>query len=68
MWALNGTGSDFGKLVRTLVGHGHRVNTLALNTDYVMRTGPFDHTGGLAHGHTDPFEAAKEKYSKFKGR
>ena len=27
---------------RTLQGHGHWVNVLALNTDYVMRTGAFD--------------------------
>ena len=27
--------------VRTLTGHAHRVNTLALNCDYVLRTGAF---------------------------
>jgi ribosome assembly protein 4 len=31
-----------GKLVRTLKGHGHRVNTLALSSDYVCRKGPYD--------------------------
>lgn len=31
-----------GKLVRSLMGHAHRVNHLALSTDYVCRTGPFD--------------------------
>ncbi|XP_035224028.1 notchless protein homolog 1-like isoform X2 [Stegodyphus dumicola] len=31
-----------GVLCRTLQGHGHWVNTLALNSDYVLRTGPFD--------------------------
>jgi ribosome assembly protein 4 len=34
-----------GKLVRTLKGHGHWVNTLALSTAAVLRTGAFDHTG-----------------------
>lgn len=34
-------GSD-GVLCRTLQGHGHWVNVLALNTDYVMRTGSFE--------------------------
>ena len=34
--------SDDGVLCRTLQGHGHWVNVLALNTDYVMRTGAFD--------------------------
>ncbi|CAB4062076.1 RSA4 [Lepeophtheirus salmonis] len=31
-----------GTLCRTLQGHGHWVNVLALNTDYVIRTGAFD--------------------------
>ena len=31
-----------GALCRTLQGHGHWVNVLALNTDYIMRTGAFD--------------------------
>ncbi len=35
-------GDVLGKLVRTLTGHGHRVNTLALSSDYVCRTGPYD--------------------------
>lgn len=34
-------GSD-GVICRTLEGHAHWVNTLALNCDYVVRTGPFD--------------------------
>ena len=29
------------KLVRTLTGHAHRINNLALSTDHVMRTGSF---------------------------
>ncbi|XP_052801296.1 notchless protein homolog 1-like [Mya arenaria] len=33
---------DNGMLCRTLQGHGHWVNILALSTDYVMRTGAFD--------------------------
>ena len=31
-----------GMLCRTLQGHGHWVNILALSTDYVMRTGAYD--------------------------
>lgn len=38
------------KLIRVLKGHGHRVNALALSTDYLCRTGAFDHTGSLAKG------------------
>lgn len=26
-------------------GHGHWVNSLALSTEYVLRTGAYDHTG-----------------------
>jgi len=29
-------------MCRTLQGHGHWVNVLALNTDYVIRMGPYD--------------------------
>ena len=42
VWAVDGDnvyGSTMIKLVRTLLGHAHRVNTLALNCDYVLRTG-----------------------------
>ena len=31
-----------GVLCRTLQGHGHWVNTMALSTDYILRTGAFD--------------------------
>lgn len=31
-----------GALCRSLDGHAHWVNTLALNCDYIVRTGPFD--------------------------
>ncbi|XP_073108679.1 notchless protein homolog isoform X2 [Elaeis guineensis] len=34
-----------GKLIRELKGHGHWVNSLALSTEYILRTGAFDHTG-----------------------
>lgn len=34
--------STFGTLIKTLTGHSHRINTLALNCDYICRTGPFD--------------------------
>jgi len=38
-WDANG-----GKPLHTLKDHAHWVTTLALNTDFVLRTGPFDHT------------------------
>jgi ribosome assembly protein 4 len=39
-----------GKLVRVLRGHGHWVNTLALSSEYALRTGPFDHRGHAPAG------------------
>ena len=39
VWAVDGSGRSQQKLVRTLTGHAHRINTLALNCDYVLRTG-----------------------------
>lgn len=43
-----------GKLVRTLKGHAHWVNTLALSTEAVLRAGAHDHTGKCP---ADPQEA-----------
>ena len=37
--------SEDGILCRTLQGHAHWVNTLALSTDYVIRTGAFEPSG-----------------------
>mmetsp|Transcript_39706 Transcript_39706/g.46410 ORF Transcript_39706/g.46410 Transcript_39706/m.46410 type:complete len:552 (-) Transcript_39706:255-1910(-) len=57
-----------GKLCRTLVGHAHRVNTLALNTEYVTRTGPYDHNGKFNNKDdtdTAARSAALAKYQKF---
>ena len=58
-------GDTLGKLVRTLKGHGHRVNTLALSSDHVCRTGPFDHRGTKFLTQEEAFQAAVEKYKKF---
>lgn len=43
-----------GRLVRSLKGHGHWVNTLALSAEYALRTGAYDHT---ATAPSDPKEA-----------
>lgn len=42
VWAIDDPGRNQHKLVRTLTGHAHRINSLALNSDYVLRTGPFN--------------------------
>lgn len=59
-----------GQLVRTLQGHGHWVNTMALNTDYVLRTGPFDHTcQPIDEANLEGArKAAEERYRKTKGK
>ena len=36
------------KLIRTLSGHGHRINSIALNTDYLCRTGAIDPANPLS--------------------
>jgi ribosome assembly protein 4 len=64
VWAIN----ERGKLIRTLVGHAHWVNTLSLNTDYVLRTGAYDHTG---KSYSDPKQAqqlALERWQQVKGK
>ncbi|GLJ05982.1 hypothetical protein SUGI_0029860 [Cryptomeria japonica] len=53
-----------GKLVRELKGHGHWVNTLALSTEYALRTGPYDHTGKQYSSPEEMKEAALERYKK----
>ena len=51
-----------GKLVRTLKGHAHWVNTLALSTEHVLRTGPFDHTCVRPESDAAAKAAAKVRY------
>jgi ribosome assembly protein 4 len=45
------------KLVRVLNGHAHRINHLSLSTDYLCRTGAFDHTGGFFDAEGKPTSA-----------
>lgn len=47
-----------GVLCRTLEGHAHWVNTLALNVDYILRTGPMK----LGLNANNPLEYAKMQY------
>lgn len=39
VWAIDGHGYSKHMLVRTLTGHAHRINTMALNCDGVLRSG-----------------------------
>ncbi|TPX37936.1 hypothetical protein SeMB42_g06784 [Synchytrium endobioticum] len=55
-----------GKLVRTLEGHAHWVNHLALSTDFVNRTGPYDHTMPTYATPEDAKAAAAKRYNEAK--
>ncbi|XP_050410241.1 notchless protein homolog 1 isoform X2 [Patella vulgata] len=65
--------AEDGVLCRTLQGHGHWVNTMALSTDYVMRTGWFDPKNATLVKElvTDSAEvlakSAKQRYDAAKG-
>ncbi|KAF5449979.1 hypothetical protein F2P56_030367 [Juglans regia] len=48
-------------------GHGHWVNSLALSTEYVLRTGAFDHTGKHYSSPEEMKKVALERYNKIKG-
>jgi hypothetical protein len=51
VWNVGGEGAKTSAThVRTLTGHAHRVNALALNTDYLCRTGAFDPAEAAAGG------------------
>ncbi|XP_061162712.1 notchless protein homolog 1-like [Saccostrea echinata] len=65
--------AEDGVLCRTLQGHGHWVNILALSTDYVMRTGAFDPANAkivpadIQESAEKLSKIAKERYEKAKG-
>ncbi|KAF2293401.1 hypothetical protein GH714_001297 [Hevea brasiliensis] len=56
-----------GKLIRELKGHGNWVNSMSLSTDYVLRTGAFDHTGKVYSSPEEMKKVALERYNKMKG-
>ena len=58
---------DEGYLLRSLKGHGHWVNTLAVSTDYVLRTGCFDEKDVKFESDEKMKETALERYNSAKG-
>ncbi|KAI0048778.1 ribosome assembly protein [Auriscalpium vulgare] len=52
-----------GRPLHTLKDHAHWVTTLALNTDFVLRTGPFDHTGKRPASDEDAQARAQARYT-----
>ena len=53
-----------GKIVRQLKGHAHWVNTLALSSEFALRTGAFDETGKREGTFEKAKERALERYKK----
>ncbi|KAK2464037.1 hypothetical protein APHAL10511_003981 [Amanita phalloides] len=54
--------ADAGRPLYVLKDHAHWVTTLALNTDFVLRTGPFDHTGKKPPDEQQAQKLAKARY------
>lgn len=48
--------------VRVLRGHGHWINSIALSTDYALRTGAYDHEGQRPEDDEAARDAAKKRY------
>jgi ribosome assembly protein 4 len=56
-----------GILIRTLTGHGHRINTLAISSDYILRCGPYDYFNNKSFTNkSDMVRVAKEKYEAYR--
>jgi ribosome assembly protein 4 len=54
-----------GTLVRNLDGHAHWVNHLALSSDFILRTGPFDHTDPVFANKQEAHSSAVKRYEEF---
>ncbi|KAH9840010.1 WD-repeat protein [Rhodofomes roseus] len=59
VWDANG-----GRPLHTLKDHAHWVTTLTLNTDFVLRTGPYDHTGKKPASDSEAQTLALARYNK----
>jgi ribosome assembly protein 4 len=51
-------------LKHTLAAHAHWVNHLALSTEFVLRTGYFDHTKDIPKTDEEKRAKAKERFTK----
>ncbi|CAD7703119.1 unnamed protein product [Ostreobium quekettii] len=56
--------SKDGHLLSCLRGHAHWANTLAISSEYALRTGPFDHTGSAPEDAEGARKAAEERYKE----
>ncbi|KAJ2801617.1 ribosome assembly [Coemansia guatemalensis] len=57
-----------GTLHAALPGHAHWVNTLALSTDFALRTGAYDHTSSVSKDSADAQKRATDRYNDAKGK
>ncbi|KAI8815386.1 quinon protein alcohol dehydrogenase-like superfamily [Cladochytrium replicatum] len=57
-----------GKLVRTLEGHAHWINHLALSTDFITRSACYDHTKRRPSNPEEAQQWALERYNSFKAQ
>lgn len=64
VWEIDGHGRSQYKLIRTLSGHAHRINFLALNCEYVFRTGIFDFNNKLMDKNFDYESLSPEEVKK----
>jgi ribosome assembly protein 4 len=55
-----------GRQISEMKGHAHWVNTLALSTDYVLRTGCYDHFQKEFETEEEKKEYATQRYEKMK--
>lgn len=51
-------------MIHTLTSHGHWVNSLALSTDFALRTGYFDHKGKTPATQEERVATAKARFEK----
>ena len=59
--------AENGSVVRQLKGHGHWVNTLALSSEYAVRTGPYDHKAEKPGNDDEAKAKALERYKTATG-
>ncbi|KAI5776192.1 quinon protein alcohol dehydrogenase-like superfamily [Geopyxis carbonaria] len=55
---------ESGKILTTLTSHAHWINHLALSTDFVLRTGYYDHTGEVPVSEENKRTKSKSRYEK----
>jgi len=67
-WTVRIWDADGGRLLHTLTAHAHWVTTLALNTDFVLRTRAYDHTARELATDAEAQQWAHERYEKVLSR